>query len=91
MQVTLRKGENSEASNLSRFSTAPRTVLILSCDQIALITITFLVAKEEIDCEEFQTGRPVLENLLVDTNTFLDRNISVLDGADCSDIDNPTV
>lgn len=90
LQVALKKGPKAHTFSFSRTWTAPRTVLQLPSGQLALMNIKFLVADDELACEELLIGRPVLEHLKVDTNTLLDTNRSVLDGVDCSEIGNPT-
>lgn len=62
----------------------------LSSGQLALANVTFLVADDELACEDLIIGLPVLRHLQVDTRTLLENNRAVLDGADCSDVWNPT-
>lgn len=65
-------------------STSP--VLKLPSGQLGMITITFLAADDEHACDKLIIGRPVLENLHVDTHTLLDIKRSILGGEDCPSI-----
>ena len=55
-----------------------------------MANVTFLVAEDDLACEELIIGLPVLRHLQVDTHTLLKENRPVLDGADCSHVGNPT-
>jgi len=89
MQVSLRSGKQAERFSFSRTWTAPRTVLHLSSGPLALVNITYLVADDDLACEDLLIGRPVLKTLQIDSETMLERNRAVLDGADCSHVGNP--
>lgn len=49
-----------------------------------------MVSDDELTSEDMLIGRPVLEHLKIDTKTLLEKNRETLDGADCSDVGNPT-
>lgn len=57
---------------------------------MALINITYLLADDELACEELLIGRPVLKDLQIDSISLLENNRAILDGADCSHVGNPT-
>lgn len=90
IQVALKSGDDAQSFTFSRTWTIPRTVLQLASGQLALANVSFLVADDELACEELIIGLPVLRHLQVDTRTLLENNRSVLDGSDCSHVGNPT-
>lgn len=75
MQVALRKGDSAESFKFSSSCTAAQNFLQLPSGQLELINVTFLVTNDELSCEEFLIGHPVLENINVDTNTLLVENV----------------
>ena len=89
IQVALRKGDRAQSFRFSRIWTVPGTVLQLASGQLALANLSFLVADDQMTCEELIIGLPVLGHLQVDTRTLLENNRAVLDGSDCSQIGNP--
>lgn len=90
LSVALKAGQDPETFSFSRSWTSLRTVLHLSSGQLALSNVTFLVADGDLPCEDLLVGLPVLRHLQVDTRTLLEDRVSVLDGTDCSHIENPT-
>eukprot|EP00737_Agarophyton_chilense_P004416 gb/GEZJ01005548.1/.p1 GENE.gb/GEZJ01005548.1/~~gb/GEZJ01005548.1/.p1 ORF type:complete len:277 (+),score=18.39 gb/GEZJ01005548.1/:1081-1911(+) len=91
LSVALKSGTETQIFAFSRTWTAPRTVLHLSSGSLALQNITYLVADNDLACEELLIGRPVLRHLRVDTETLLNNNRFALNGADCLEVGNPTV
>ena len=86
LSVALKAGQDPETFSFSRSWTSPRTVLHLSSGQLALSKVTFLVADDDLSCEDLLLGLPVLRHLQVDTRTLLEGRVSRLDCADCSHI-----
>lgn len=70
----------------SRTWTMPRTVLHLSAGKLELRHISFLVAYEDLRCEELLIGLLVFQLLRVDTRTVLEQQLLQLADADCSEI-----
>lgn len=62
----------------------------LSSERMALANITFLVADDDLACEDILIGLPVLENMGIDSCTLLERNRAVIDGTDCAEVGNPS-
>ena len=91
LQVALKSGSEAASFSFSRTWTSPRTVLHLSSGQLALANVTYLVADDDLACEDILIGLPVLRHLQVDTRTLLETNRSALDGIDCSDVGNPSL
>lgn len=52
------------------------------------MNVSFLVADEDLACEELLIGRPYFKHLRVHANTLLDEKRSALNGSDCSDVGN---
>ena len=73
LQVALKTGKNDKAQTFrfSRSGMVPRTVLHLSAGQLALINVSFLIADDDLTCEDLLIGLPVLRHLQVDTKTLL--------------------
>ena len=90
LSVALKLNTEPQSFAFSRTWQAPRTVLQLPSGSLALANITFLIADNDLACEDLLIGRPVLRHLRVDTETLLDNNRFALNGADCSDVGNPT-
>lgn len=92
LAVALKKETEDKAEHFSflRTRTLPRTVLHLASGNLGLFNISSLVADDDLACEALMIGRQVLQHLRVDTNILLDTNKSALNGADCSDVGNPT-
>lgn len=90
LRVTLRRGDHAQSFSFSRTWTAPSTVLHLRSCQLALLKLAFQIKDDDLECEDLFIGRPVLHHLKVDTKTLLESNRSVLDGAYCSEVGNPT-
>ena len=91
IQVALRKDDKAQSFRFYRIWTVPRTVLQLASGQLALANLSFLVADDQMTCEDLIIGLPVLRHLQVDTRTLLENNRAVLDGSDCSQIGNPCI
>ena len=89
--VALKSEEEAQTFSFSRSWTSLRTVLHLASGQLALANVTFLAADDNLVCEDLLIGLPVSQHLQVDTGTLLENNRSVLDGADCSSVANPTL
>lgn len=83
LTVALHFETEAQQFSFSRSWTVPRTVLHLSNRELALVTIAFFVAEDDLACEDLLTGLPVLRHLRIDTRTLLEKNCSILDGADC--------
>lgn len=62
----------------------------LASGQLGLAHISYLVADDDLACEELLIGLPVIKQLQIDTRTLLETNRAVLHGSDCSHIGNPT-
>lgn len=90
IQVPLTAEEKPKTFDFSRQWTVPRLVLNLSSGRMPLTTITFLVADDDLACEDILIGLPVLEHMEIDSRTMLERNRAVLDGTDCANIGNPS-
>lgn len=87
LQVALKKEEQeAQTFSFSRTWTAPRTILHLASGQLALVNIKFLVADDDLACEDLLIGRPVLHHLQIDTKTLLELSRKSLDGTDCSNV-----
>lgn len=88
LRVALQESEKTAKFSFSRKWTVPRLVLELSSGRMALLNITFLVADDELDCEDLLVGLPVLQHLGIDTRTLtlLERNWNTLSGTDCLSI-----
>lgn len=71
IQVDLRKGDEAQSFRFSRTWTVPRTILQLASGELALANLSFLVADDQMTCEELIIGLPVLRHLQVDTRTLL--------------------
>ena len=82
LQVSLKAGDEAHSFCFSRTWTVPRTVLHLASGRLALRNITYLVADDEIACEDLLIGLSVLRHLKVDTKTLLETNRASLDGTD---------
>jgi transposase InsO family protein len=91
LSVALKSGDEAEQFSFSRTWTVPRLVLHLAAGQLALLNVTFLVADDELSCEDLLIGLPVLQHLRVDTRTLLENQRAALDGADCSSVLNAAV
>lgn len=61
-----------------------RLVLDLFAGHLALNNVSFLIADNDLSCEDVLFEYPVLLHLGIDSPTFLERNRSMLDGRDCS-------
>lgn len=90
VSVALKKGDEAQAFKFSRTWTVPRTVLNLPSGKLAVLNVSFLVADDDLACENALIGHPVLEHMKVDTKTLLDENRERLDGIDCGSVGNPT-
>ena len=62
LNVALKTGDEAQSFFVSRTWVAPRTVLQLSSGQLALANVTFLVADDDLACEELIIGLPVLRH-----------------------------
>lgn len=89
IEVALKKDTLAEVFHFSRVWNVPRLVLQLSSGRLALKNVSFLVADDELSCEDLLIGLPVLHQLELDTRTLLERNRAILDGTDCSSVGNP--
>lgn len=90
-QVALRKGDNAEPFNFSGSWTAPSTVIILPSGQLTLINNMFPVADDDLSCELFFIGWPMLEHLNVCSNKSFNIRCAIMDGADWPKIGNSTL
>lgn len=90
IEVALRQGKNTQSFTFSRSWLAPRLVLHLSSGRMALCNISFLVADDDLACEDLLIGLPVLQHLRIDSKTLLENNRATLDGTDCAEVGNPT-
>lgn len=88
LQNALTSGEEAQTFSFSHTWTSPRTVLYLSVGQLALVGVTFVVADDDLACEDMHIGHPVLHHLQVEPKTLLEHNRAVLDGTDCSSVRN---
>lgn len=86
LQVALKAEAEAQVFSFSRRWTCPRTILHLAAGQLALCNISFLVAEDDLACEDMLIGLPVLQHLKVDTKTLLENNRATLDGVDCSKV-----
>lgn len=84
LQVALKQEAEAERFSFSRTWTAPRTVLQVSAGPLAMVNVTYLVAYADLAVEGFLIGSPVLQNLGVNTKTFLEERRDLFDVADCS-------
>lgn len=84
LTVALKAGEEAQTFLFSRSCLAPRTILHLASEKLALVNITFLVADDDLPCEDLLIGLPVLQHLKIDTRTLLENNRAELGGADCT-------
>lgn len=86
IQVALKESDTPASFTFSRLWTVPRLVLELSAGQMALINVEFLVADDEIACEDVLVGLPILRHLGIDSRTLLERNWSTLTETDCASV-----
>lgn len=91
LQVAPRKSEDAALFSFSRTWTAFRTLLHLAAGQLALANVTYLVADDELACEDPLPGLPVLRHIHVDTKPLLETTRTALDGADCSFVGTPAI
>ena len=91
LNVALKSGEEPQSFSFSRSWTSPRTVLPPSSGQLSLSNVIFLVADDDLACEDLTIGLPVLQLLQVDTRTLLENNRAALDGVNCTDVGNQTI
>lgn len=63
LSVALKSGMDPETFSFSRSWTSPPTGLHLSSDQLVLANVTFLVADDDLACEELLIGLPPVQNL----------------------------
>ena len=82
LSVALKSQTEAETFSFSRSWTVPRTVLQLSSGQLALTNVTFLVADNELTCEDILIGNPLLKHLKIYMRTLLEENRAQLDGSD---------
>lgn len=83
IQVALRQGDSAQTFKFLYTWSIPRTVLILSSERLALRNISFLVADDNLACEDILIGCPVLQHIRIDSKTLLNSNYCALDGTDC--------
>lgn len=82
LQAKLCKGATAESFQFSRVWKFPRTIFHLSSGQLYILEVSFLVADDELIFESVIIGRPVLENVKIDTVSLLDQNREHLYGTD---------
>ena len=86
LQVALKTGHQAQSFKFSRRWTVPRTIMHLPSGALALQNISFLVADDELACEELLIGLPVLRHLRIDSQTLLENQRATLDGTDCATV-----
>lgn len=93
LHIALKNSTDAQSFKFSRRRIPPRTVLQLSTDPFALVSVTFLIVDEELAAEDYLIGLPILQHLGMDSMSLLEQKRDLLDGIDCSavgDIPAPT-
>lgn len=90
LAVALKKdiSDSAEKVSLSRTWAVQPTILHIASGNLALRNILFLVEEDHLACKALLIGRPVLQNLRIDSHTLLDINRFALNGLDCSEVGN---
>lgn len=91
LSVALKSDKTPQTFTFSKAWTTPRTILHLTSGQMALIDVRFLVADYDLTCEDLLIGYPVFKHLQVDTRTLLEQKRAALEGADCTNVEHPTI
>lgn len=74
----MKEGKEAEAFSFSRSWTASRIILHLAVGKIDLLNVTFLVADAEKARRDLLIDLPILRQLDMDSETFLENNSSSL-------------
>lgn len=89
-KVALIASDEAQSFCFSRTWTVLRTVLHLASRRLALRNLTYLIAHDDLACEDLFIGLPVLQHLKVDSKILLESNRASLDGTDCTLIPHST-
>lgn len=89
VQVVSRNDEATAFFRFYRSWTAPRITLQLASGKLALTVVSFLVAGDDLSCEELLIGLRAPRHLRLDSKILLEMNRSELDGTDCAKVRNP--
>lgn len=89
-QVALSYSKHPDAFTFSRLWYVPRLILehTRSSGRLALTNISILVSDAALASEDLFIGLLILQNLGIDSRTFLEQNCPTLDDTDCSTVHN---